>query len=335
MQAGPDIVRSFLSLPPDHEPGSFFCYNQGCTYALSAIITRLTGKPLGDYLRPRLFEPLGIEQAHWWQSAEGTDLGYSGLHVVTESIAKLGQLYLQHGRWDGRQLVPEIYVEQARRRQVDNSHSREAPDWQQGYGFQFWVCRHGAYRGDGACGQLCIVVPHADAVIAVTAQVNDMQAEVDLVWEHLLPALAGAAPGDSRAPARLADRLAGLSTEVIGPRPGPARPGVTFAPAGEPAPFTERLRALRVEPAGDGTQLTVVMRDGEHSFHLRPGRWAEGDLPGVHRLLPAVAVTGGWTGDEEFRADIVFVTSPHRLHLRARTGREPFFATEWGEPPLP
>ena len=126
---GPDIVRSFLSVPPEHEPGSLFCYNQGCTYTLSAIITKLTGERLSDYLRPRLFDPLGIEQAYWGQSQEGIDLGYSGLHVTTEAIAKFGQLYLRNGRWEGRQLVPESYVSQVQRKHVDNSQRPEGVDW--------------------------------------------------------------------------------------------------------------------------------------------------------------------------------------------------------------
>ena len=117
-EGGPDIVRTFLSIPPDHEPGSYFCYNQGCTYTLSAIITRVTGQRLVDYLRPRLFDPLGIEQAHWVQTKEGIDQGFSGLHLTTESVAKLGQLYLQNGFWGGDQLVPESYVAQAHSKQV-------------------------------------------------------------------------------------------------------------------------------------------------------------------------------------------------------------------------
>ncbi|MGA3218685.1 MAG: serine hydrolase domain-containing protein, partial [Acidimicrobiales bacterium] len=253
---GPDIVRSFLSVPPDQEPGSLFCYNQGCTYTLSAIITKLTGQRLVDYLRPRLLDPLGIGQAQWLQSEEGVDLGFSGLHVVTESIAKLGQLYLQGGRWEGRRLVPESYVAQARLKQVDNSQRAEGPDWEQGYGFQFWLCRHDAYRGDGAFGQFCVVVPAADAVIACTSEVEDMQAEIDLFWEHLLPALSGDAPFDHATERRLADRLAHLSTAVVeagaGPsRPGRPRPGATFTRTGRRPVFTARLSAVRVEPADD------------------------------------------------------------------------------------
>ena len=227
MEGGPDMVRSFLSVPPDREPGSFFCYNQGCTYTLSAIITELTGQRLGDYLRPRLFDPLGIEQVYWQSSEEGIDLGYSGLHLATEPIAKLGQLYLREGLWEGRQLVPASYVGQARRKQVDNSQRTAGVDWQQGYGFQFWVCRHDSYRGDGAFGQFCVVVPGADAVIACTAQVQDMQAELDLFWEHLLPAVSGQAPPDLAADERLSERLHGLSTAVAGSgqgRPGPRSP---------------------------------------------------------------------------------------------------------------
>jgi CubicO group peptidase (beta-lactamase class C family) len=331
---GPDIVRSFLSVPPEHEPGSLFCYNQGCTYTLSAIITKVTGQRLTDYLRPRLFDPLGIEQIYWSQSPEGIDLGYSGLHLPTEAIAKFGQLYLRNGCWEGRQLVPESYVSQAQRKHIDNSQRSEGLDWRQGYGFQFWVCRHDAYRADGAFGQFCVVLPGADAVIACTSQVDDMQAELDLFWEHLLPALSGQAPVDSAAEERLSDRLAALSTAVIDARTGPSRPGATYARTGERAVFTEGLGSVRVEPAGDATRLTLVIDGAEHAFDLRPGQWTEAELPAVHRLLPAVAVTGGWTGSDEFRADIVFVTSPHRLQLRAKSGDNPSVEAEWYIAPI-
>jgi CubicO group peptidase (beta-lactamase class C family) len=332
-KAGPDIVRTFLALPPDKEPGTLFCYNQGCTYTLSAIITKLTGERLLDYLRPRLFEPLGIEEAYWRQT-EGIDQGFSGLHVTTESVAKLGQLYLQAGRWGDRQLVPESYISQARSKQVDNSGHSENPDWQQGYGFQFWMCRHGAYRGDGACGQFCIMVPDADAVIACTAQVADMQAQLDLVWEHLLPAFSGRAAANGDAEERLADRLRRLSTAVIDAPSAPAGPEVTFTRAGRPAPYAERLSALRVEPIDGGTRVTVEVDGAGHSFDLRRGQWTEGELPGLHSLLPAAAISGGWTSGDEFAADAVFLNTPHRLRLRARTGVEPSFEAEWEVPPL-
>lgn len=318
---GPDRVRSFLSIPADREPGTLFCYNQGCTHTLSAIITKLTGQRLLDYLRPRLFQPLGIEQAHWIQTDEGIDQGYSGLHVTTESVAKLGELYLRNGRWDGRQIVPQAYVAQATSKQIGNAGQGDNPDWQQGYGFQFWMSRNGAYRGDGAFGQFCVVIPHADAVVVCTANVSDMQAELDLIWRHLLPALTADAAADKTAEGQLAQRLRALSTAVIDARANPPDHEITFTRVGDAPPNLDGLTEIRV----DGNRLTLHLDGAEHSLDLRPGRWVEGDLPGVGSGLPPVAAIGGWTTPDEFQADIVLVTTPHRLQLRARAGDNPTF----------
>ena len=160
------------------------------SYTLSAIVTKATGQTVLDYLKPRLFEPLGIDNPKWESSAEGYNFGGYGLFLRTEDIAKFGQLYLQKGQWKGKQLLPAPWIEAATAKQVDNDKapSGRTPDWQQGYGFQFWRCQHRAYRGDGRDGQLCLVMPEQDAVIAITALTGQMQTELDLVWEKLLPA---------------------------------------------------------------------------------------------------------------------------------------------------
>lgn len=152
---------------------------------LSVIITRLTGGRLIDYLRPRLFEPLGIGPAYW-AGMGPYDLGFSGLHLQTDAIARLGQLYLQDGVWNGGQLLPAGWVAQASSVQVDNPREPN-PDWRQGYGFQFWRCRHNGFRGDGAYGQFCVVLPDQDAVVAITAATGDMQAILDAAWAELVP----------------------------------------------------------------------------------------------------------------------------------------------------
>lgn len=332
---GPDLVATFLSIEPDSDPGTLFCYNQGCTMTLSAIITSLTGEKLVDYLRPRLFDPLGIVQAHWLELPGGINQGFSGLHAETESIAKLGQLHLQGGKWDGRQLVPESFVAEARQFHVDNSPTSENPDWQQGYGFQFWMCRHGAFRGDGAFGQFLVIVPDSDALIVVTAENPDMQVQADLFWEHLLPALSASATPDPETDKRLVERLGTLSTATIdAPGAGPAE-AVTFARTGE---FDDRLAdlsSLRVEPTAGGTRVVLVRDDGaETAVDLRAGAWTDGEVPDVARLLPPVASTGGWTDDKTFAADLVFVTSPHRLRIRAQAGATPTFEATWAAPPL-
>ena len=179
--------KAFLNHPVPHKPGTHFKYNTPATYMLSAIVQKVTGETVLDYLKPRLFEPMGIAQPKWDSSPEGISLGGYGLFVRTEDIAKFGQLYLQKGTWQGKQLVPAEWIEQATSKQVSNG-SDPSRDWDQGYGFQFWRCRHDAYRGDGKDGQFCIVLPKLDAVIAITANTGDMQAELNVVWDKLLPA---------------------------------------------------------------------------------------------------------------------------------------------------
>jgi CubicO group peptidase (beta-lactamase class C family) len=166
-----------------------------------------------DYLRPRLFEPLGISDLEWPASPQGITLGGWGLKIRTEDIAKFGQLYLQKGRWEKTQLIPEKWVDQATSKQISNGTDPDR-DWTQGYGFQFWRCRHGAYRGDGKDGQFCVVMPEQDAVIAITANTGDMQKQLSLVWEHLLPAFhSKALPANPSGEAKLKETFSKLSVE--------------------------------------------------------------------------------------------------------------------------
>jgi CubicO group peptidase (beta-lactamase class C family) len=185
-------VKTFLAQPVVFKPGTHFQYNTPGAYMLSAIVTKVTGQTVLDYLKPRLFEPLGIEDPQWQASPQGISCGGFGLFIRTEDIAKFGLLYLQKGKWNGKQLVSEKWIEAATMKQVENKDAPSGrgnkPDWQQGYGFQFWKCQHGAFRGDGANGQFCIVMPEQDAVIAITADTRDMQAEINVVWDKLLPA---------------------------------------------------------------------------------------------------------------------------------------------------
>jgi len=185
---GHSWAKYFLAQPVPREPGSHFVYNSPATYMLSAIVQAVTGETVLDYLGPRLFEPLGIKNADWGTSPDGVTLGGWGLSLCTEDVAKFGQLMLQKGQWQGSQVVPASWVEAATSKQVSNGSEPEN-DWHQGYGFQFWQCCHGAYRGDGMNGQFCIVMPEQDAVVAITSDTQDMGAEMNLVWKYLLPAL--------------------------------------------------------------------------------------------------------------------------------------------------
>src|SRR5207237_1000798 len=170
---GEPWTRTFLSQPVPFKPGTHFLYNTSATYMLSAAVQKATGQTVLDYLKPRLFDPLGIEDPAWETSPQGISTGGFGLSVRTEDIANFGQLYLRKGKWHGKQLVPEAWVDAATAPQTSNG-SNPKSDWDQGYGYQFWRCRHGAYRGDGAFGQFCIVLPEQDAVLAITSGLRDM-----------------------------------------------------------------------------------------------------------------------------------------------------------------
>jgi CubicO group peptidase (beta-lactamase class C family) len=183
-----DWIREFLGHPVVHQPGTRFLYNTPATFMQSAILQKVTGKTTLEYLQPRLFEPLGIASPQWDANAQGITLGGYGLFLKTEDIAKFGQLYLQRGKWNGQQLVPESWIDAATSKQVSNGTNPES-DWNQGYGFQFWRCRHNAFRGDGKDGQFCIVMPDEAVVIVMTAKNSKLQDQLNVVWDELLPGI--------------------------------------------------------------------------------------------------------------------------------------------------
>lgn len=195
---GKDWLTVFFSAPFEHTPGTEYVYNSLATYVLSAIIQKISGEKLIDYLTPRLFQPLGIQGARWEESPQGINCGGWGLYVKTEDMAKLGLLLLQKGKWDGKQLIPAAWVKEASTSHIaslpsgtkrkDLKMKTEDSDWLQGYGYQMWRSRHNSYRADGAGGQYILVLPEKNVVIAITAGLQDMQAELNTVWEYLLPA---------------------------------------------------------------------------------------------------------------------------------------------------
>lgn len=180
-------VKTFLEQEVKFEPSTHFLYNTPATYMLGAIIHKVTGQKLEDYLAPRLFQPLGIKGYDWETSPQGLNTAGYGLRVKTEDIAKLGQFYLQKGKWDGKQLLPEAWVNEATSKQTTSQAGDN--DWSQGYGYQFWRCKPGFYRGDGAFGQFCMVMPEQDAVLAMTCESFNLQKTMNVAYETLLPAM--------------------------------------------------------------------------------------------------------------------------------------------------
>jgi CubicO group peptidase (beta-lactamase class C family) len=313
----PDRVwtKVFLAQPVPHKPGTHFLYNTSATYMLSAIVQKVTGTTVLDYLRPRLFDPLGIENPQWEASPQGITLGGYGLSIRTEDIARFGQLYLQKGKWNGQQLVPESWVEAATARQTSNG-SNPKSDWDQGYGYQFWRARHGAYRGDGAFGQYCIVMPEQDAVISITSGVKDMQSVLNLVWDKLLPTMKpGPLAADDASQKKLELRLAQLS---LRPQEGSSSPASLpnrkyIFPAND-----LKLEAMSLKHDDRaGAETLVVRLDGvDWPISCGPGTWTKArmSLPPMFREQP-VAASGGWIKENTLRTKICFYETPFIVTL--------------------
>ena len=184
-QSSDDWVKHFLESELKLRPGTYFMYNTPATYMLSAIIQRVTGEKLVDYLYPRLFEPLGIDRPEWETDPRGINTGGWGLHLTTEDIAKFGVFYIQKGKWNGNQLLSSDWIKMATSKQVSNGSDPDN-DWSQGYGFQFWRSRFNTYRGDGAMGQFCLVIPEHNTIVAITSGTDNMGGIMQIVWDELL-----------------------------------------------------------------------------------------------------------------------------------------------------
>ena len=323
------VVKKFLALPVTHKPGTFFVYNTAATYMLSAIVQKVTGRTVLDYLGPRLFEPLGIANPTWEASKQGVSMGGFGLSIRTEDIAKFGQLYLQRGKWEGKQLVPASWVDAATSRWMSNG-SNPTSDWEQGYGFQFWRCRNGAFRGDGAHGQFCVVLPELDAVVAITAGTRDLQGVLNVVWAKLLPALqasaAGALPADAMAEGKLKAKLAGLSLK----KPVAVAGGTsTMAAAVMGKRFVfpknpQAIEAVMLTPSANDsttTELAVTIAGAEERVKISGDSWVRGELA-RGPAAGAVALSGVWTAADTFTLDVVRYQTPFITRYRLKFAEE-------------
>ncbi|PSR57389.1 serine hydrolase [Adhaeribacter arboris] len=319
-------TRKFLSLPVEREPGTYFLYNTGATYMLSAILQKVTGQTVLDYLTPRLFQPLGIEGADWESSPDGINAGGFGLRIRTEDIAKFGQLYLQKGQWNNKQIIPAAWVEEATKYQVPNAASTTpVHDWNQGYGYQFWRSQHNTYRGDGAMGQYCLVMPEQNTVIAITSETHDMQAILTQVWDILFPNLKPAAlPTDKKAQTELKQKLAALT--LLPAKISAASPlsatisGKTFRVQDNP------LHVETVAFTFAKNACTVELKDTKETHRIVCGlnNWVQGEtrVPGnppafvaMEKKEPVpkekIAAFGTWTSPNTFILTWVFNQTPH------------------------
>jgi CubicO group peptidase (beta-lactamase class C family) len=358
---GGSWARDILAAPVPHEPGTRFVYNTGATYLVSAILHRLTGERMLDWLTPRLFAPLGIVGATWEQCPAGIDVGGYGLRLTTEQLAALGQLWLQRGRWQGRQLVPAAWVDEMTSAQVPNGppdEPGEPGDWSQGYGFQFWRCRFGAYRADGAFGQFCVVWPEHDLVAVLTSGTARTAAELTAVLAELGPACS---PAPAEVPVPSADGVpfapSGLTVSwprgaagtplgamvegapfVLAPHAGDHLPGGSSdadpdtgdeadpdaapgSPDDERAGAFLRWHAVAVHHAPDGIELRwTTDPDGPwHAVRCGVGRWTTGEVVLVDEPI-RVAGAAAWTAPDTLLLRLLWQGTPFALDVTLRFG---------------
>lgn len=325
-------TKIFLAHAVPNKPGTHFLYNTAATYMLSAMVQKATGETVLDYLRPRLFEPLGIESPEWGTSPQGITLGGYGLSIRTEDIARFGQLYLQHGNWNGRQLVPAEWVAAATSLQTANGSSPES-DWDQGYGYQFWRCRHDIFRGDGAFGQFCIVMPKQDAVVAITSGTKDMQRVLNIVWDKLLPAIKeGTLPPDDSAQSKLAELEKNLSIPVSRGSTTPGRAAEFLGKKYSFEPNAQKIESLALERKEGSKEIVLVMKNnyGEQRVTCGAGEWTKGRMGYDSLKEQPVAASGAWTEDGSFSAKLCFYETPFVVSIHVKPSDEALtWIAEW------
>jgi len=299
---------TFLNLPIDHEPGTHFLYNTGASYMMSAIIQKITGQTVIEYLTPRLFAPLGFENYAGDLNPDGVFTGGWGMMVRIDDLAKLGQVYLGKGVYGGKRILSEEWVGMATSIQSDNSsgeRANEPSDWQTGYGFQIWVCSHDCYRFDGAFGQFCVMMPEHDAVLALMSEIPNMQEIMDIIWATLLPGFTS---------------TSSKTEETINGRPFKIKRNF------------EDVETITLRFEEDALTFSMVGGDGDADGSLRCGRasWLDGvcTLPvGERSLIPFFSLEDTpklvssyfhWTDETTLELNWVYRETPHRERLVCR-----------------
>ena len=192
-----DWIEEFFNSKQTAMPGTKYYYNFFTPYIVAAILQKVTGEKLVDYIRPRLLYPMHITDLEWKESPAGICVGGWGLFVCTEDMAKLGQLLLQRGEWNGRQLVSAKWVETMTSKLVDSAPlsaytvnkdpamlADPENDHAQGYGYYIWQGKQGTYRAEGLDGRHIIINPEKEVVFAITSHTNMDQRYIDLIWKH-------------------------------------------------------------------------------------------------------------------------------------------------------
>lgn len=299
-------IAEFFRIPVVHQPGGVYVYTSAASYMLSAILTRATGQTLHDYLKPRLFEPLGVVGETWDVGPDGVNPGGNGLTCKAVDLLKLCILYTQGGVWEGRRLLSQDWVQRSTRAYGED------------YGYHWVVGEQGAALAVGVFVQMGVSFPQHDASMVITAGIDGSKLILPILYRHF--PLAFELPPSPEADARLRVRLAPtreVEALVSLAEPAPERSGTAeYAIHDNPSGVT----ALKLDVAADGCGMTLVDAEGEHTIRVGIGRWVEGrtDMPGRdlhhgYRLQSAVVVAGArWRDPHTLEMTWIFVETAFR-----------------------
>ena len=327
-----DWERRFVTGGFGVKPGTEFNYDSDATYMLSCIVGRRSGHDLVSFLRERLFDKIGIGPVSSSVSPSGTPCGGWGMYMTTRDIARFGQFLLQEGVWNGERILSQGWVRLATGRQTATGKALaakdaavDASDWKQGYGFQFWRCRNGAFRADGASGQFTIVLPEQDAVVSLNAGLEDMQREIDLVWEYLLPNMGERLPEDPVSARMLRQCCAALAIPV--PEGSGKVPDVFMGKKVELAKNLRGFKSVALSREDGGLRLDIETAAGVSAVPVGLGEWKAGEIRvddkkyenlgdyiGTHPAAAAAALGG----DGVLRVRILVTDAPGRIELDFR-----------------
>lgn len=331
-----DWAKAFLAIPMAHKPGTTYMYNSMASYMLSAIVQKVTGEKVIDYLTPRLFEPLGIEGADWETCSDGINTGGWGLRLKTEDLAKFGQLYIDKGQWNGKQVLPETWVEEATSLKIYQNpelsdEEREASDDSvQGYCYQFWRARNNSYMANGAFGQFVLVIPEKDAVIVFTAESQEMWAELDMAWKYLVPGIKDEKlPEDIETYNTLKNRLASLALPVP---PAKKNDALASQISGKTITLAENpsgMQSITLQFDDDLCLATLKTDTASYDISFASGKWYKGETrrhaPSIFAIaqnslggLPPFKIAGAysWIDDNTLELVLRYIDAMHTERIK-------------------
>jgi len=275
-----DWVRGWLAQPLIYRPGQYFQYDTMGSFMLAAIVQRVTGKTMLQYLDERVFQPMHITVADWEQSPDGINTGGWGLRVQAETLAKLGILLLNHGNWQGRQLISREFVDAACAKQIDCKHDTVPPtDGNQGYGYQVWRSKWpGSYRADGAFGQYVVMVPQCDLVVVINGMRLYGHAELACIWNQLMP---GVHDQPLTAQDKLQRRLNALCRNASLSWPQGKRQGDKNNPVGATLTLQDNDYGLQWLKVENGVLHYQMQGQPAEALHMGYCQWQYSALNGV------------------------------------------------------